>query len=288
MKPDQFMGRQSGSEAITAQRTSMLLYGWMRPMALALICGARMSPHSCYILPFEAYHRSTHNIRIERLWFDVTQGVGSKWKSFFLELELNHHLVRHYPTHIWLLHWLFFDSINEDIQEWAEAWNHHRISRRGQVDRSPRDLFIFSIIEDGVRGMAERVDEDVVNPDTYGVDWEAFDNSAIRTHLENADLEEEAGLEDPLDEEDEPCNSPFTEDVVHELEERLSGVVNMSTRNMTIRRLVWDAALNICRNLEQEHRLDRCDCFNWECAYLIRIIGYFSFPLLGYHYNTRN
>ncbi|KAG1856404.1 hypothetical protein DFJ58DRAFT_659478, partial [Suillus subalutaceus] len=30
---------------------------------------------------------SVHNIRIERLWVDFTQGIGSKWKSFFQDLE---------------------------------------------------------------------------------------------------------------------------------------------------------------------------------------------------------
>lgn len=184
----------------------------------------------------------------------MTQGVGSKWKFFFLELELNHHLVRYYPAHIWLLHWLFLDAINEDIKEWVEAWNHHRISRRGRVDRSPRDLFVFSIIEDGARGMVRH--EDVVDPGTYGVDWEAFENTAIRTHLSQSALEEEETIKDALDEEYEIPNCPFTDDMVDELEDRLNGLVNLSTRNMTVRRLVWDVALNTCHSLERENGLD--------------------------------
>ncbi|KAG2063868.1 hypothetical protein BDR04DRAFT_1036922 [Suillus decipiens] len=32
-------------------------------------------------------YRSVHNIRIERLWVDVTNGIGQKWKEFFQTLE---------------------------------------------------------------------------------------------------------------------------------------------------------------------------------------------------------
>lgn len=176
-----------------------------------------------------------------------------------MDLELNHDFVRDYHAHTWLLHWLFLDSLNDDIQEWAEAWNHHRISRRGQADRSPRDLFVFSVIEDGVRGMARHVSEDVVDPATYGIDWEVFEDSAMRTHLAQA---EEEGDENPPDEEYEVPNPPFTDDMVNELQERLNGAVDRLTRNMTVRRHVWTIALHICRDLELANGLDRCNSFH--------------------------
>ena len=34
-------------------------------------------------------HRSVHNSRIERIWYDITEGFGGKWKDFFTDLEAN-------------------------------------------------------------------------------------------------------------------------------------------------------------------------------------------------------
>ena len=38
------------------------------------------------------YHRSVHNIRIERLWVDVTAQVGATWAEHFQMLEVRHGL----------------------------------------------------------------------------------------------------------------------------------------------------------------------------------------------------
>ncbi|GBE86435.1 predicted protein [Sparassis crispa] len=97
---------------------------------------------------------SVHNTRIERLWYDVTHGFGQKWKNFFLDLEVNHGFNRRLAAHIWLLHYLFLDAINDDAQEWAHAWNSHRLQIRGERSRSPRDIFLFSMVQDGPRGLS--------------------------------------------------------------------------------------------------------------------------------------
>ncbi|KAJ7185191.1 hypothetical protein C8R46DRAFT_817384, partial [Mycena filopes] len=118
--------------------------------------------------------RSVHNTRIERLWYDVTHGFGQKWKNFFHDLEINHGLNPRSPGDIWLLHHLFLTSINEDALEWAEAWNSHKLQIKGERKRSPRDMFLFSMVQDGPRGishMVEAVDEPVDDPSSYGVDW---------------------------------------------------------------------------------------------------------------------
>lgn len=86
--------------------------------------------------------RSVHNTRIERLWYDVTEGFGQKWKDFFYTLEDDHGLDVSEPTHIWLLHWLFLDTINAEALAWAEAWNSHKIQLDGERRSSPQQLFI--------------------------------------------------------------------------------------------------------------------------------------------------
>jgi hypothetical protein len=97
--------------------------------------------------------RSIHNTRIERLWYNVTHGFGQKWKNFFIDLETHHGLNPQIPAHIWLLHCLFLDCINKDAQEWAAAWNAHKLELWGELPgfgrRSPNDIFFFSMLEDG-------------------------------------------------------------------------------------------------------------------------------------------
>ncbi|KAJ6531693.1 hypothetical protein B0H10DRAFT_1861097 [Mycena sp. CBHHK59/15] len=126
--------------------------------------------------------RSVHNTRIERLWYDVTHGFGHKWKKFFIELEVHEGLNPRLTAHIWLLHHLFLDSINHDAQEWASAWNSHNLQIRGEHTRSPRDMFLFSMLQDGPRGLervVEPVDEVVEEISTYGIDWDVADDSTL-------------------------------------------------------------------------------------------------------------
>ncbi|KAJ7740477.1 hypothetical protein DFH07DRAFT_751592 [Mycena maculata] len=67
--------------------------------------------------------RSVHNIRIERLWCDVTRGFGRKWSNFFLALEFSAGLRPDLDAHIWLIHHLFLPAINQDAIDWVRTWN---------------------------------------------------------------------------------------------------------------------------------------------------------------------
>ncbi|KAJ7042279.1 hypothetical protein C8F04DRAFT_1208163 [Mycena alexandri] len=198
--------------------------------------------------------RSVHNTRIERLWYDITHGFGQKWKNFFHDLELNHGLNPRRPGNIWLLHHLFLQSINQDALEWAEAWNSHKLQIKGERKRSPRDMFVFSMVQDGPRGishMVQPVDEPVDDPTSYG-----------ERHLMHHPLQE-----NPQDWENknpfhahptqlsevpcEPPNFPFTPEQVALLDETLRERVDLTSRSMLIRRLVWQEAFNICSFFSQ-------------------------------------
>ncbi|KAJ7686737.1 hypothetical protein B0H14DRAFT_2224262, partial [Mycena olivaceomarginata] len=118
---------------------------------------------------------SVHNSCIKRLWYDVTHGFGQKWKNFFHNLEINHGLNPRSPSDIWLLHYLFLESINEDVLEWSQSWNSHKLQIKGEQKHSPRNMFVFSMVQDGLRGLQqifEPVDEVVDDIVSYGVDWQ--------------------------------------------------------------------------------------------------------------------
>lgn len=116
-----------------------------------------------------------HNIRIERLWVDVTAQVGAFWAEIFTQLELRFGLDINNVHHIWLLHYLFLSSINQQLTFFAESWNQHRIQIRDGPNRSPADLFGFDMFVHGVRG--DQLPLDVLSEEeleVYGVDWEGL------------------------------------------------------------------------------------------------------------------
>jgi len=131
--------------------------------------------------------RSVHNIRIERLWVDVTAQVGAFWADLFAELELRHGLDINNAHHIWLLHHLFLPVINRQLEFFTEAWNQHRIQIRNGPNRSPADMFGFDMLVHGVRG--DRLPEGELNEEeleVYGVDWEALhDDQFLRSQRDN-------------------------------------------------------------------------------------------------------
>jgi hypothetical protein len=121
-------------------------------------------------------NRSVHNVRIERMWWDVTIQFGDKWKRFFMELETRYGLDIHNQKHKWLLHYLFLFMINNDIAAFIETWNNHKIRIRGEPNRSPIEIYGFDMGALGQRG-----DElDMEELETYGVDWQALGDDFVR------------------------------------------------------------------------------------------------------------
>ncbi|KAI0316586.1 hypothetical protein OF83DRAFT_1026042, partial [Amylostereum chailletii] len=124
--------------------------------------------------------RSIHNVRIERLWVDVTAQVGSHWAELFSFLELSHGLNINHMPHLWLLHHLFLPVINAELVFFAESWNQNRIQMRHQPSRSPADMFGFDMLTQGVRGDVlpeENLSEQEL--EVYGVDWEGLQDDGL-------------------------------------------------------------------------------------------------------------
>ncbi|KAG2108391.1 uncharacterized protein F5147DRAFT_576953 [Suillus discolor] len=132
---------------------------------------------------------SVHIIRIKWLWVDWTSMVGSKWKSFFQDLEVTGGLNPDNTAHIWLLHHLFLPLINHKAIQWANAWNMHKMALPdGQQSCSPADLRWFSILQSGAHGFdaasfqPPEEDLDVDEIDEYGINWEAYEDQHIQAH----------------------------------------------------------------------------------------------------------
>jgi hypothetical protein len=200
--------------------------------------------------------RSVHNIRIERLWRDLTSAFGAKWKLFFQNLELQENLDRDSDAHIWLLHHLFLSAINEDALLWAESWNNHTITIRGERQRSPRDMFFFGMIQNGPRGIHPS-DEEIEDIGSYGIDWEDYDDDNILEHHQQANRFDNPG-DNPfmsnrpermtrVDVDEPGC--PLTEDQIIYLNSELNSLPYIHARDMNTYRLIWISALRICEHM---------------------------------------
>ncbi|KAJ7088390.1 hypothetical protein B0H15DRAFT_780666 [Mycena belliarum] len=137
--------------------------------------------------------RCVHNVRIERLWADVTAQIGATWADIFLLLEVHHGLNINNTSHIWLLHYLFLRQINDQLRFFMEAWNQHQIRIRDGPSRSPADMFGFDMFVHGVRGtnpgqppQPQEQDLTLEELEVHGIDWEALrDDSLLESRQDN-------------------------------------------------------------------------------------------------------
>ncbi|KAF8174169.1 hypothetical protein K438DRAFT_1610186 [Mycena galopus ATCC 62051] len=131
--------------------------------------------HGSYI-----WGRSVHNVRIERLWVDVTIQVGAAWAERFTIFEIHYSLDINNINHIWLLHFLFLSTINSQLAFFSQSWNQHRIQIRWGPNRSPADMFVFDMLINGVRG--NQLPDDAMSEEeleVYGIDWEGLRDDAL-------------------------------------------------------------------------------------------------------------
>jgi hypothetical protein len=177
-------------------------------------------------------YRSVHNVRIERLWVDITAQIGAAFAEAFTDLELHHGLDINNANHIWLLHTLFLPTLNQRLDFFAESWNQHTIQIRGGPNRSPLDMFGFDMLVHGVRGDAIPSDDlTAAELETYGIDWAAYRDGAIlqsvRQHARNEPASSWVGQTGPPQNLNEvplyPPPAPFPDNSVDGLLEAAAG-----------------------------------------------------------------
>ncbi|PBK95697.1 hypothetical protein ARMGADRAFT_925675 [Armillaria gallica] len=203
------------------------------------------------------FGRSVHNTRIERLWFDVTHDFGQKWKDFFLDLEVHYGLNPTNRHHLWLIHYLWLPSINQDAQDWMGMWNSHRMTLPRSSPRTPREMFRSSMIADGPRGIAELmarpIDDDVDDLNAFGIDWEVADDPTYMSHILEQNPEEwdeenpfSSAPPKPTHVPVEPPECPFNTESLEILSSTLADRVDLSDRRMEMRWVVWEEAISLC------------------------------------------
>lgn len=175
-------------------------------------------------------------------------------------LEAHHGLQPDCSPHIWLLHFLFLDAINQDITGWIGTWNSHHLQMKGEESLSPEQRYFFSMLDDGPRGFnPDDPDDDLCGDDiaTFGIDWEAMDDPQMRHHHTTHNPVEEGNPFDPnsgpqklseVNVESPTC--PLSPDQVLWLSEQLkSSGFDLNTNNEFIRREIWVTAFELCNRL---------------------------------------
>ena len=114
--------------------------------------------------------RSVHNQRIERLWSEVNRIVNSQFKNLFTFMENCNILDSTSELHLWALHFVYLEKINQCLSEFVSQWNNHGLSTVS--GRTPLQLWHSGIIQHTCinRHDSSIVDVEPVNLADYGID----------------------------------------------------------------------------------------------------------------------
>ena len=216
------------------------------------------SDHSIVDCPiFNDRFRSVHNIRIERLWVEVGRIIVAKWKPFFESLEDYYGLRLDSAAHLWLLHHLFLDQLNHDIQGWAEHWNSHVMRLKGQKNRAPRDMFLIGLRKRLAVDDVVREEDGVEDVGQFGIDWDSLeDEELIRELRERGENPFDDYAPDHMNE--VPCEAPdcpLTGLQVEELDNILQEELDRDMDEVAVRRAIWICGLSWCRDLFNQELL---------------------------------
>ncbi|KAF8201941.1 hypothetical protein K438DRAFT_1799663 [Mycena galopus ATCC 62051] len=129
-----------------------------------------------------------------------------------------HCLDRKNPAHLWLLHRLFLEEINEDCKEFQEEWNHHPMSGRTTNEQSPEAMRLLGQTTEGVyKDPMDGIHPDAINR-YYGVDGALRRRHRGQTGAGHAS-DEDDGSDDEID------HNGSHEELEVDMEERLENQI---------------------------------------------------------------
>jgi hypothetical protein len=172
------------------------------------------------------------------------------------------------PSHLWLLHFLFIEPLNQDITDWANSWNNHKMQIPEQGTKSPADLRWFSMLQQGSRGFSPSASsfqpvEETLGVDEvpeYGIDWNAYQDARIQNHHltnnpadpfpENPFVSHQPETFNMVNVDESRC--PFTDDELNIFTYNLNLIPQelRASRQMSDRKHVWIRALDICTQIK--------------------------------------
>ncbi|PPQ71999.1 hypothetical protein CVT24_008269 [Panaeolus cyanescens] len=156
---------------------------------------------------------SVHNTPIERLWVELGRRFCRAWRVFFLRLARLHNLDRGDPTHLWLLHFLFLEMINEDCRRFVAEWNAHPM--RNRQYKSPNDIEMEGMIKCGVydnvlQGFVYPDECEGMSVEEIGAYYASNENTAGSG--DEAESDKEAESEDDMLTDNEASPAPSSND----------------------------------------------------------------------------
>ena len=122
---------------------------------------------------------SVHNCRVERVHRDVYAGVLTFFNSIFHSLEESGQLDHLNEAHLFALHLVFKDKINNSLNEFVQQWQHHPLS--SEYNLSPLQLFTKGVLEN-------------LNSNLIGID--SFLNSEEELQVFGVDYDSQMNVED--------------------------------------------------------------------------------------------
>lgn len=90
--------------------------------------------------------RSVHNQRIERLWRDVFSNCTILFYNLFHFMESSSLLQVDNEVHMFCLHYIFIQRIENALQQFMNAWNNHPLSTERNL--SPNQLWVSGLAAD--------------------------------------------------------------------------------------------------------------------------------------------
>ena len=142
---------------------------------------------------------------------------------------------------------------------WANAWNEHVLTIRSERQCSPKDMFVFGMVQNGIRGYDDTpIDGDPpFNLDEFGIDWHDYNSNLLQAH-HNANNPPDGDMANPFQTHlphhfshvDVPeAASPFSTYYFDIFQLRVQPLMSSGPRNMVSRRSLWTSALAICNEI---------------------------------------
>ncbi|KAF5340537.1 hypothetical protein D9758_015819 [Tetrapyrgos nigripes] len=151
---------------------------------------------------------STHNTRIERLWVEVGAQFARPWRAFFFRLEDLHYLDRKNPHHLWLLHFLFLEDINDDCQHFGKTGMCTQFQGKAMITAriQKQDLYFLGKLQHGMyKDDCKGMDQDTISR-SYGTHGDPIQRRPHQTgagHSLDEDSDSESSTSEDSSSEDE-------------------------------------------------------------------------------------